>query len=183
MRKCAIAGVFGVRRPPPLSIGGQGGRDCLSARKGRRWWRMRIRKKKGISREKKESRSKVKGKEWMDDAVNGTGRNHGKASSASKCHNRQRRQADDGSSSTRGRWWSQAETSVATLPVPRLHSPRQWRLSIAWGGLRRIADVAPLRIFCRHRVRDRDRRQHVWISKEGTPPILLLTCFSNRPKC
>lgn len=139
-------------------------------------------KKKGISREKKESKSKVKGKEWMDDAVNGTGRNHGKGSSASKCHNRQRRQADDGSSSTRGRWWSQAETSVATLPVPRLHSPRQWRLSIAWRGLRRIADVAPLRIFCRHRVCDRDRRQHVWISKEGTPPIPLLTCFSNRPK-
>lgn len=35
-------------------------------------------KKKGISREKKESKSKVKGKEWMDDAVNGTGRNQWK---------------------------------------------------------------------------------------------------------
>lgn len=67
--------------------------------------------------EERELKSKVKGKEWMDDAVNGTGRNHGKAS---KCHNRQRRQADDGSSSTRGRWWSRAETGVATLLVPSL---------------------------------------------------------------
>lgn len=91
------------------------------------------RNQQGCKGEEKELKSKVKGKEWMDDAVNGTGRNHGKASN--KCHNRQRRQADDGSSSTRGRWWSQAETSVATLPVPSLHSPIQWRLSIALSGL------------------------------------------------